>query len=281
MYFQPKIYYTGIVSGNITLKVKWFTPDGVLSTGNSSPSGFSQSHEYYFSGDDNKKILRSWGGKDKGHWKAGTYRIEIWYKDVCLKTKTFTIYWNYKQLRPTQNREYKMGLFDFFNREKNEKTIPMKIIILFLLLSATFSTFAQTPDTIQTPPDYLDFDRVKIEVALQQYDSVMYGDLKEYPFGIVFQDGKGGVYDFRNAELVTEIIYENLNYAGPQEGENDTYHIFRWENDEEYGLISVSESDGGVMGISYKKEEVKKEKQWYFKTRHRTAITREHADSNQ
>ena len=37
--------------------------------------------------------------------------------------------------------------------------------------------------------------------------------------------------------------------------------IFRWENDEEYGLISVSESDGGVMGISYKKEEVKKEKQ--------------------
>ena len=137
----------------------------------------------------------------------------------------------------------------------------MKIIILFLLLSATFSTFAQTPDTIQTPPDYLDFDRVKIEVALHQYDSVMYGDLKEYPFGIVFQDGKAGVYDFRNAELVTEIIYENLNYAGPQEGETDTYHIFRWENDEEYGLISVSESDASVMGISYKKEEVKKEKQ--------------------
>ena len=37
--------------------------------------------------------------------------------------------------------------------------------------------------------------------------------------------------------------------------------IFRWENDEEYGLISVSESDASVMGISYKKEEVKKEKQ--------------------
>ena len=137
----------------------------------------------------------------------------------------------------------------------------MKSTLFTALLMLAIATSAQTTDTIQTPPDYLDFDRVKIEVALQQYDSVMYGDLKEYPFGIVFQDGKAGVYDFRNAELVTEIIYENLNYAGPQEGETDTYHIFRWENDKEYGLISVSESDGGVMGISYKKEEVKKEKQ--------------------
>ena len=154
-----------------------------------------------------------------------------------------------------------MESLDFFKRKENEKTIPVKVIFLSLLLSASFSAIAQTPDTIQTPPDYLDFDRVKIEIALQQYDSVMHGDLKEYPFGIVFQDGKGGVYDFRNAELVTEIIYENLFYAGPQEGETDTYHIFRWENDKEYGLISVSESDGGVMGISYKKEEVKKEKQ--------------------
>lgn len=93
MYFKPKIYYTGIISGDITLKVKWFTPEGVLSTGNSSPSGFSQSDEYYFySGDDNTKILRGWGGKDKGHWKSGTYRMEIWCKDVCLKVKTFTIY---------------------------------------------------------------------------------------------------------------------------------------------------------------------------------------------
>ena len=137
----------------------------------------------------------------------------------------------------------------------------MKYLLLFFMLALAFTVQAQTPDTIQTPPDYLDFDRVKIEVALQQYDSVMHGDLKEYPFGIVFQDGKAGVYDFRNAELVTEIIYENLFFAGPQEGETDTYHIFRWENDEEYGLISVSESDAGVMGISYKKEEVKKEKQ--------------------
>ena len=93
MFLKPKIYYTGLESGDYTLKVKWFTPDGVLSTGNSSPSGFSQSGEYYFySGDDNTKVLSGWGSNNKGHWKSGTYRIEIWYEDVCLKAKTFSIY---------------------------------------------------------------------------------------------------------------------------------------------------------------------------------------------
>lgn len=37
--------------------------------------------------------------------------------------------------------------------------------------------------------------------------------------------------------------------------------IFRWENDEEYGLILVLESDRIVMSICYKKEEVEKERQ--------------------
>ena len=93
MYLKPKIYYTGLVSGDMVLKVKWFTPNGELSTGNSSPPGFSQSDEYYiYSGEDNTKVLRGWGSKSKGHWKSGTYRIEVWYKDACLKAKTFKIY---------------------------------------------------------------------------------------------------------------------------------------------------------------------------------------------
>lgn len=131
----------------------------------------------------------------------------------------------------------------------------MGAVVLFLgiALSAT----AQTTDTtaIQTPPDYFDSDRAKLDIALQLYDSIMHGDLKEYPFGFVFKDGKAGIYDFRNLELLTEIIYESLFYTDIQEGESDTYHMFRWETEEEQGMISISESSGEVMSVGYKKEE--------------------------
>lgn len=92
MYFQPRIKYIGFISENKTLKVKWYTPDGSLTTGNSSPEGFSQSETYYIMTESNTLTLRGWGNKNKGHWKKGTYRIEIWYEDICLKAKTFTVY---------------------------------------------------------------------------------------------------------------------------------------------------------------------------------------------
>ena len=106
------------------------------------------------------------------------------------------------------------------------------------------ATSAQSIDTnsVQLTPEYLDFDRVKIEIALQQYDSIMYGNLSEYPFGIVFQDGEGGIYDFRNA------------YAGKKDDDEDVYHFFFWEDEETIGKMCVSESDAGVVSIGYKKE---------------------------
>ena len=119
---------------------------------------------------------------------------------------------------------------------------------------AAISAYAQTPDTIHPSPEYLDFDRTKLEIAMQQYDSIMYGDLSEYPFGIVFQNGKGGVYDFRNAGLVTEIIYENLTYSGKKDDDDEVYHFFRWEDEETIGKMCVSESDAGVVSIGYQKE---------------------------
>ena len=107
----------------------------------------------------------------------------------------------------------------------------MKTTLVTVMLMLALAASAQSIDTInvQPAPDYLDFDRLKIEVALQQYDSIMCGNLSEYPFGVVFQDGKGGVYDFRNLKLVTEIIYENLTYAGKKNDDDKVYHLFRWE----------------------------------------------------
>ena len=131
----------------------------------------------------------------------------------------------------------------------------MKTTLVTVMLMLAFAASAQSIDTttVQLSPDYLDFDEVKLQIAAQQYDSIMYGDFKEYPFGIVFQNGKGGVYDFRNAGLVTEIIYENLTYAGKKDDDDDVYHFFRWEDEETIGKMCVSESDAGVVSIGYKK----------------------------
>ncbi len=94
MYLTPKITYTGINTGrSINLKIKWYRPNGTLSTGDSSPSGYSQQKSIYvYSGSNNTEILQGWGNKTKGHWGKGSYKIEIWYENVCLKAKTFTIY---------------------------------------------------------------------------------------------------------------------------------------------------------------------------------------------
>lgn len=93
MFLKPKISYTGIDPGrSINLKVKWYEPNESLSTGDSSPSGFSQQSSLYVYSGSNTETLTGWGNKNKGHWAKGTYRIEIWYENVCLKAKTFTIY---------------------------------------------------------------------------------------------------------------------------------------------------------------------------------------------
>lgn len=90
MYLQPRIKYTGLCSGTKTLKVKLYCPDGSLSTG--SYSTYSYSDDAYLYEGENSFTLSGWGNENKGNWRSGTYRIEIWYENTCLKSKTFTIY---------------------------------------------------------------------------------------------------------------------------------------------------------------------------------------------
>ena len=92
MYLKPKIYYYGYTSGSHELKVKWYTPSGEIKRETGSPTGYSQSESVYFYTGSNYVSLAGWGSSTKGHWSAGKYRIEIWYNNMCLKSKTFTIY---------------------------------------------------------------------------------------------------------------------------------------------------------------------------------------------
>lgn len=92
MYLQPRIKYTGLTSRNMNLKVKWYMPDGTIRQGTSSPSDFSQSVSVNIDDGENTITLPGWGKSTKGNWGRGTYRIEIWYEDFRLKSKTFTIH---------------------------------------------------------------------------------------------------------------------------------------------------------------------------------------------
>lgn len=93
MYLTPRIKYVGFTSGSKTIYVKIYNnASGILSTGRSSPSGYSYSTSFYFSTGQNTFQLSGWGSSTRGHWSSGSYRIEIWYNNSCMKSKTFTIY---------------------------------------------------------------------------------------------------------------------------------------------------------------------------------------------
>lgn len=88
-----RINYDGIVSGTKNLHYKVYDQKGQLITCSSSPSGYSWSSDIYVYGDNNNSVvLFGWGADNASTWSTGTYRIEIWYNDMCLKSKSFTIY---------------------------------------------------------------------------------------------------------------------------------------------------------------------------------------------
>lgn len=88
-----RINYDGIVSGTKNLHYKIYDQKGQLETCSSSPSGYSWSSDIYIYGDNNNSVvLFGWGADNASTWSTGTYRIEIWYNDMCLKSKSFTIY---------------------------------------------------------------------------------------------------------------------------------------------------------------------------------------------
>lgn len=95
MYLTPRISYIGLVEGTRKFLIKLYRPDGTLSTGSPSsetPKGYSYSSSGYIYEGENKLELSGWGNEKKGNWSKGTYKIEVWYNDKCLKVKSFTIY---------------------------------------------------------------------------------------------------------------------------------------------------------------------------------------------
>lgn len=92
MFFKPKLSCQSLKDDVFSLDVKLFNPSGTLTTNKNSPSGLSYREICNISRGSHTLYLSGWGKRNKGYWKRGTYRMEVWYGDICLKSKTFQIY---------------------------------------------------------------------------------------------------------------------------------------------------------------------------------------------
>lgn len=92
-YLKPRITIKPFKSsGTYTLYVKLYQ-DGRLSTGSSSPAGYSYSKSVTISGSSSQIFeLSGWGSKTSGNWDEGEYRFEVWYGDYCIGSKKFKVY---------------------------------------------------------------------------------------------------------------------------------------------------------------------------------------------
>ena len=84
--------YDGMTSGYKQLHYRIYDQNGNLKKKYSSPENYTSSSNVYIYEDNNTALLFSWGADSNGSWRRGKYRIEVWYNDMCLKAKYFTIY---------------------------------------------------------------------------------------------------------------------------------------------------------------------------------------------
>lgn len=93
MYITPQITTYGFKDGEIELKIKLYSMNGMLRRGDSSPQGCSYTTKVQCTKNAlSTQCLTGWGNETRGYWNSDTYRIEIWYKDICLKKHNFTIH---------------------------------------------------------------------------------------------------------------------------------------------------------------------------------------------
>ena len=115
-----------------------------------------------------------------------------------------------------------------------------------------YADSAQVSDTIST--DTMDCAIPPIpQIPLEECDSLMARDITDH-YGVVYKDGKCGIYDFIKNENVTRIEYSYLWYAYRKEFEGEYFTYFSWEEPETIGVVGVAEANNQFIGISMPKK---------------------------
>ena len=116
-----------------------------------------------------------------------------------------------------------------------------------------YADSTQVSDMIST--DTLDYANLPIpQIPLEECDSLMARDITDH-YGVVYKDGKCGIYDLIKNENVTRIEYSYLWYAYRKEFEGEYFTYFSWEEPETIGVVGVAEVNNQFIGISMPKKQ--------------------------
>ena len=116
-----------------------------------------------------------------------------------------------------------------------------------------YADTTQVNDTIST--DMIESANPPIpQIPLEECDSLMARDVSDR-YGVVYKDGKCGVYDLMKHENVTRIEYRELWFSFRREIEGEYYSYFGWEEDDSKGVIGIAEANNQFVAISMPKEQ--------------------------
>ena len=90
-YLKPQIWVDLKTPGTYDIYYKLYDSTGTLSRGSSSPTGYTSHTEVEMVSGTTFYRLDGWGRDVAGNWPAGSYRVEIYYKDKLMGSNTFVI----------------------------------------------------------------------------------------------------------------------------------------------------------------------------------------------
>lgn len=91
-YLIPKLYLTVRTPGIYTIYFKLYMPNGSMSTGTSSPTGYTIDTSVELKSTTTSTYLYGWGSSTAGTWSSGQYHWEFWYNGQKIFDKYHTIY---------------------------------------------------------------------------------------------------------------------------------------------------------------------------------------------
>ena len=116
-----------------------------------------------------------------------------------------------------------------------------------------YADSTQVSDTIST--DSMNCANPPIpQIPLEDCDSLMARDYTDH-YGVVYKDGKCGIYDLVKHENVTQIEYKELWFSFRREIEGEYYSYFGWEENDSKGVIGIAEANNQFVAISMPKEQ--------------------------
>lgn len=92
------------------------------------------------------------------------------------------------------------------------------------------------------------------QIPLEECDSLTARDVTDR-YGVVYKDGKCGVYDLMKYENVTRIEYKELWFSFRREIEGEYYSYFGWEEDDSKGVIGIAEASNQFISIAMPKKD--------------------------